>query len=147
MRTLQIVAISTLLIVSSGAQEAPDTQLEQVLTAAQSVSLRVSVFNMTEATIRGKTEVWLRGQGSWFPNLSYGGDVTTFHGRKLGAIDSLYFYPFGRGGPEMMVPIEIDSALCPQACVRDMVNFEIYSRRFLAWGSPIDGHEIELKRR
>lgn len=110
------------------------------------VAIRVSAFNWTEQTIRGKTEVWLRGQGSWFPDLKYGGDVTTFEGRLVGSVDSLFFYPFGRNGPEMMVAIEIDSELCRQGCPRDMINFEVWPERFLAWGSPIEGHEIAMKR-
>lgn len=116
--------------------------------AGREVALRVSVSNMTESESQalGSPEVWLRGEGWWRPDLTYGGDVTTFEGRKLGTSDTLKFYPFGTSGPEMIVVIAVDGELCPQGCARDMVNFEIWEERFLAWGSPIDGHEIELRR-
>lgn len=136
-------------VLTSLLAESPPTRPVVKATAnrPQQIALRVSAFNMGDGRVSGRTEVWLRGQGSWYPDLQYDGDVTTFEGRTVGTVDSVYFYPHGRGGPVLMAPVHIGAEFCPQGCPRDMLNFEVWDDRYVAWGAGVEGHEIALKRR
>lgn len=110
-------------------------------------ALRVSVWNDTDSSPRGKTEVWLRGARSWFPDLRFGSDVKVYRDRRVGSTDTLYFYPLGRDEPEIPVFVDVTSELCPQGCVRDMVNLEIEPDEFKAWGNPVRGAPVSVARR
>ena len=95
------------------------------------VSLRIAVFNDTKSTPH-RTEVWVRGSGSWYPNLEFGSDVRVFEGFEVGSSTSgsIVFYPLGRDEPEIPVSIPITSNLCAQGCVRDMVQLAIHDDYF-----------------
>ncbi len=108
--------------------------------------LRVSVFNESASPVSGRPEVWLRGAGSWYPNLEYGGDVENFPGREEGTTDTLYFYPEGRETPEIQVPARITPDMCPDGCVRDMVHLEIWDDRYEAWGATVVDAPIRIGR-
>ncbi len=113
----------------------PDAQSQTGTELAQAVTIRVSVFDWTEKKpIRGQTEVWLRGVGSWYPAMASGGDIREYPGRVVGAIDTLIFYPIGRESPELKVPVPITSTLCPAGCDRDVVRLEIWDDHYEAWG-------------
>ena len=102
--------------------------------AQQSVSLRVAVNDDTEQTqTPERTEVWVRGTGSWFPNLEFGGDVRNYSDLEVGTTATLFFYPLGRDEPEIQVLVPITSELCPQGCARDLVTLDIYDDRFEVW--------------
>lgn len=107
-------------------------------------TLRVAVWSETTRPSAGTTEVWLRGFGSWGPQLRHGADVRNYPRRPVGATDTLYFYPHGRGGPEVVVPVPITMEMCPDGCVRDAVNLEIHDDRVEVWGGLISESTYRL---
>lgn len=114
--------------------------------APSSVVLRVSVADLTESRPpTGRPEVWLRGAGSWYPNMNFGSDFRDYEARRIGATDTLFVYPQGRDSPEIRVPARISSDLCPQGCPRDMVLVEIHDGYFLVSGMPL-AEEIRVDR-
>lgn len=102
----------------------------------QVIAVRVEVADRTESGQTQQPEVWLRGVGSWFPDIKFGGDARTFEGRRVGTTDELFWYPLGRDEPEIKVEVSITENLCSQGCVRDMVHLEIWNDRFEVWGTP-----------
>lgn len=153
MRTLLVVTL--ILLLGCGAQASDREELEEIVIPPEieiptvehtEVALRVSVWDDTEARpLRGRTEVWLRGAGSWFPDVRYGSDVRTFPERRLGTVDTLMFYPMGRDGPEVVVPVFVTQGLCPLGCVRDMVNIEVSDAAYEVWG-PVAGGRTRITR-
>ena len=102
--------------------------------APSSVSLRIAVSDDTEHTpTPERTEVWVRGEGSWFPDITFGGDARDFSGLEIGTSETIFFYPLGRDEPEIQVLVPITSQLCPQGCARDLVMLDIYDDRFEVW--------------
>ncbi len=108
----------------------------------QKRALRVGVWDSTEKTATPRPEVWLRGAGSWFPDIEYGSDARNFEGHEVGTTIEIFFYPLGRDEPEIKVEVPITEDLCPQGCVRDMVSLEIYDDRFEIWGGPVKSQTI-----
>lgn len=115
--------------------------------APTTVAVRVSVADYTESRPVYRTEVWLRGVGSWHPDLKHGADVRMYPGRRIGGIDTLYFYPAGRDAPELRVPVALADSLCPAGCDRDAVRLEVWDDRFEVWGPPVPGFSIMVRRR
>jgi hypothetical protein len=72
-------------------------------------SFRISVMNFDETSFP-KFEIWVKGKGSWFPDLSTDGDVISDIGPFfLGEIqeNSLFIYPYGRDGIEFSIPFKL----------------------------------------
>ena len=109
------------------------------------VAMRVSVFNQGEST-NARTEVWLRGHGSWYPDLSFGGDVRNFPGQAVGSEVELFFYPLGRADqqtadmPEIVVNVPVTASL---ATDRNMVRLELWDDRFEVWGGSVESQVIQ----
>ncbi len=102
-------------------------------------ALRVAVTDDTDGPLGGlgKVEVWVRGHGSWYPDLRFGGDVRTFDGFTLGKHDGDFFvYPDGRDGAEVRVLLDVPADMI-SGSVRDMVMVEIHRRKVVVIGVPI----------
>ena len=96
-----------------------------------SVALNVVVWDSTELTTAPLgTEVWIRGHGSWFPDLEQGIDSKTFGPFKVGNTTTIYFYPQGREEPEIKIASPITADFCPQGCPRWSVYLDIQDDRF-----------------
>ena len=78
------------------------------------IDLRIGVYDDTEKRplqsgilANGKQdnriEFWVRGLGSWYPDLHSGGDVNTLGSFPVGEQQELFIYPDGRDGKEIRV--------------------------------------------
>lgn len=135
------VIASVCILVTAGLLVAMDTERPQ-----DTKTLRVSVFAYDSGRVAGKTEVWLRGAGSWFPDLRYGSDARNFPGRRVGTVDTLFFYPHGRDEPEIPVPVGITPELCSAGCARGMIHLEVWDDRYEAWGITVVDGKIVVPR-
>ncbi len=99
---------------------------------ASAITLRVSVSDETDQIpVEGqRTEIWLMGEGSWFPNLESGGDFRDYESLAVGTTQQLYFYPLGRNEPEILIDVPVTSDLCPNGCARDTVLLSVWDDRF-----------------
>ena len=108
-------------------EEAP----QQAAPQSDVVTLRVSVSD--ETTVRpvsGRPELWVRGAGSWFPNLEFGGDVCDYQGLVVGSSQEFVFDPTGMDDPEIAFDVPITDGLCPVGCARDTLLISIWDDRF-----------------
>ena len=126
------LAVSILTSVACGAPDnsvPADGPITQEVASA--ITLRVSVSDETEQIpVEGQTEIWLRGAGSWFPNLEFGGDFRDYESLAVGTTQQLYFYPLGRDEPEILIDVPVTNDLCPNGCARDTVLLSIWDDRF-----------------
>jgi hypothetical protein len=108
--------------------------------------LRVAIFDDTASGAPAELEVWIRGTGSWYPDLRFGGDVLEKAGPFAGGRTEadLVIYPTGRSGTEISVPIEITSELI-ETSVRDMVTISISDGQVTATGTPVPGFEVTAR--
>ena len=135
------VALVVLVLLSgcSVPDESPDAESPP----PQTITLRVTVSDETEQrSPTGQTEVWLRGEGSWFPDMAFGGDVRDYSGLAVGSSQEAVFYPFGRDDPEILIDVPITAALCPNGCARDTLILEIWDDRFEVWAPGVDMRSI-----
>ena len=119
---------------SPDAESPPDESPDAESPPPQTITLRVSIRDETEQrSPTGQTEVWLRGAGSWFPDMAFGGDVRNYSGLAVGSSQEVVFDPFGQDDPEIFIDVPITAALCPNGCARDMLRLEIWDDRFEVW--------------
>jgi len=70
---------------------------------------KISVMNYDDSSFP-EFEIWIRGQGSWVPDLTYGGDDLSNVGPfPLGETQEsgLFVYPYGRNGTELSIPFTL----------------------------------------
>ena len=108
-------------------------------------SFRLSVTNLDDDQYPD-FELWVRGNGSWFPKLEFGGDVLDSAGPfpAQALLDGNFFiYPFGRDGIEVSVPLYLSSEHIPDS-IRDMLPIVIEDRVLTVYGPVEDALEIAL---
>jgi hypothetical protein len=115
----------------------------------QQVTVRIAVFDDTEREpLPEKAEIWIRGLGSWWISKE---NVAEVPGRDVGATDTMFIYPDARSGTELSVRFQMTAEMCPQGCVRDMIQVDISDAEVVVHGAPIraanDSFEVTLKRR
>lgn len=106
-------------------------------------TVRIAVYDYTENNpLREKSEVWIRGLGSWWlwqdPGMEFGGSVKDVDRREIGREYAMFIYPDGRSGTELGVDFTITEEMCPDACARDMIVVEIFDNEVTAHGYPIE---------
>ena len=108
------------------------------------VTLRVAIWDNREQNQTAvRTELWVRGDGSWYPDMRFGGDSRNFGPYTVGSSPEMVFYPLGREIPEIPVDVRITSDICPNACDRDIINLELWDDRFEVWGAPVESQVIQ----
>lgn len=139
---------------SRASRKAPESSLSQT-DKLKEIALRVAVWDDTEKRPRkGKTEVWFRGHGSWFPDLTYKGDFEILGKREAGTSHKLFFYPDGRpeegGVQEIQLQLHFKSGMCPDGCDRNALHLVIEDSKIRAWGAMLDDagrfKELDFKR-
>lgn len=112
--------------------------------AATRVLLDVAVSDLTERR-SPDVEIWVRGHGSWYPDLEFGGDVTHLGSFPVGEPDEFFVYPDGRDGKEVGVPFEMKADMI-SGSDRDRTHVEIHDKSVVVWGTAIRDFEITKKR-
>ena len=102
--------------VEAEASDTPAAQAQPTATvrsqAAQEIDLRVTVHDDTvDRSLQfgqlgvgeadNRIELWVRGFGSWYPDVGFGSDVNTLGSFPVGEEDELFIYPDGRDGSEI----------------------------------------------
>lgn len=96
---------------SAGVLPSPSPTVAPAPRPPAQVLLDIVVWDDTKTRPLGKTEVWVRGQGSWFPQLRYGGDGKALGEYPVGQRNRFFLYPDGRGGREIRVVFRMRSAM------------------------------------
>lgn len=98
------------------------------------ILLKVAVWDDTESTPPSEMELWARGNGSWFPDLEFGGDSVAMQidDRKL------WVYPDGRSGREIMVSLEPPADLIEDSTA-DSVTVAVNDRVVEVSGTSVSG--------
>lgn len=90
-------------------------------------------------------EVWVEGHGSWFPDLTFGGDGRLVGEFPVGVAAEFLVYPDGRAGTEIRVPFMMTEEII-SGSDRDKVSVAIEDDKVVVFGTPIVGLEIEFTR-
>ena len=106
------------------------------------ITLRVTVSDFGSSS-NVQPEVWLRGAGSWYPDITFGSDLRNFPDQVVGSDVELFFYPLGRDVPEIVVNVPITSDLCALGCARDVIHLELWDDRFEVWGATAESQVIQ----
>ena len=90
-------------------------------------------------------EVWIRGSGSWYPDLEAGESLETVGPFEVGAEieGSFYVYPFGRDGVELPVTIKLEENHISDS-PRDLVMISIEEGQLLVSGTPVERVTLDL---
>ena len=113
--------------------------------------LRVSVSDETSGWESGSSglpnlEVWVPGTGSWFPDTSFGGDVSEAAGPfRVGETTEIFIYPDGRDDPEFAVEVLVDADIIAGS-VRDMIQITVDDATVNVFGTSIPGFEVNFQR-
>ncbi len=90
---------------ASPTPESGDGQTEDV----QEIDLEVALWDDSIERPAENIEVWVRGYGSWYPDLSFGIDVNTLGAFPVGELQEqdFFIYPDGRDGTEIRVEFQM----------------------------------------
>ncbi len=92
-----------------------------------------------------EVEIWVRGQGSWYPDLTFGGDVRELGEYPVGEAGEFFVYPDGRDGAEVRVEFVMTPEMI-SGSDRAMTRVEVYDDEVLVWGEAIPGFEQRFDR-
>lgn len=121
-------------------QQAPTIGHEEV--GAETRLLEIAVSDSTDRNLPADDmEIWVRGFGSWYPDLQFGGDgpqaTAEFPAGELRTSD-FYVYPDGREGSEILVEFRMmDDMISGSDQARTWV--EIYDTYVEVSGQAIPG--------
>lgn len=107
-------------------------------------TFNISVFNLTDESF-DSFEVWVRGSGSWYPDLSFAGDLLESVGPfGVGSeiAGDIFAYPFGREGAEVPITIFLNENHISDS-TRDSLFLTIDEGIFSIVG-PIVGGSFEV---
>jgi hypothetical protein len=106
-RALVVLLTAALAACASPAGERPTATRTSAATPAparQTVVLDIAVFDdSVDRPLADDFEVWVRGSGSWYPDVEFGADSRTFGEYQVGEADEFYIYPDGRDATEVRV--------------------------------------------
>lgn len=112
---------------------------------AAGLELKLAVYDDTESSPADEVELWTKGLGSWYPDLTFGGDVTTIGPYEVGSSHELFVYPDGRGGVEIKVVLTLTDDMMSRSD-RDMVSVAIGDQTVTVTATSIDGLEQQFAR-
>lgn len=98
-----ITALLVCLVLFGCSRLAPISEPTPAPQPAQTVPLRVALWDDTDTRSAPGFELWVRGHGSWYPDLSSGGDAKVLGEFPVDALQDLFLYPDGRNGRELVV--------------------------------------------
>ena len=126
----------------------PDQPESSTSISNKNIMVRVIVHDDTrDNKLHPKSEVWLRGYGSWHlqPEISSGSAARNLAPREAGKADKLSIYPDGRDGKEITVPFTMTTEMCPDGCARDSIIIEISDKSIEVFGNPVK--DVTYKRK
>jgi hypothetical protein len=111
------------------------------------VSFKIQVWDDTVSNPPGqRAEVWVRGMGSWFPDLEFGADVKSGVGPfPVGSTQEVFVYPDGRDGAEVKVSVVVGSNLISDSD-RDAIIVEIGDTEVRVLGAAVQGRSLTMPR-
>lgn len=122
------------------------TDVPAVTTEPGVVLLDIAVSDWTEQRPAGdRAEVWVRGAGSWYPDLTFGSDRRSTAPFPIGQPNDFFVYPDGRDGAEIQVTFVMTEEMISGAA-RSVTHVEIYDAQVVVWGEAIPGHEQVFSR-
>jgi len=139
-----IVIICLILSVSCRTKETQREETTNINEKQIEVSLRVALTDYTENN-KPNPEVWIKGTGSWYPDIEFGGDVFIPTEPFSNENNKIYIYPDGRDGTEIIVEIFVTNELISES-VRDTIHIEIYDDSIKILGSSIEEFEKDFER-
>lgn len=81
---------------------------------AGEVILEIAVWDDTASNPPASdAEVWVRGEGSWYPDLSFGADNRQLGEYRVGEPGEFFIYPDGRSGVEIQVEFVMTADMVP----------------------------------
>lgn len=133
--------------------QAPPQQQEQ---PPEEIELRIAIFDDsaerplisglgTSANSGSRAELWVRGYGSWFPDLEFGGDGNTLGSFPIGEEHEFFVYPDGRDGREIRVVFRMTADMI-SGSDRDMIQIGISDTTVTVSGTAIRDFEQQFER-
>ena len=110
---------------------------------SQDTQMRVVIYDDTEQTvITRQAELWVRGHGSWHygRGIDYSAvqDITIRPGQRT----LIYFYPHGRNGPEIIIPV-VYNRNWSSGAAKYALDITITDDRYEVYGLPYNQAEGE----
>jgi hypothetical protein len=155
-----VFVLALLIALIPGGEEAPEevhTDLQQTNQALQdeisdrtstevsNISLKVKIFDDTEATNLDDFELWTRGKGSWYPDTGFGADLTTIGPYSPGDTVEIYLYPSGRDGKEIIFSISVTEETLTESD-RDTIIIEVSDTAVEVTSTGLEGITREFSR-
>ena len=84
-------------------EEEKEHQKEEEQSQALEMSVKLIVWDDTESNAADNLEIWVKGTGSWYPDLDFGGDTKVTEPFPVYEPQELFIYPDGRDGIEIKV--------------------------------------------
>ena len=109
------------------------------------ISFKLMVWDDTEQKNAKDLEIWVKGLGSWYPNLEYGGDSNVIGPFPVEEIQKIFIYPDGRNGKEIMVEFIPKKEMISQSD-RDAIIIEISDEKVIVSGIAIKNSGKEINR-
>ena len=117
--------------------------------AEANLSLKLVVWDDTTYRPATNLEIWTKGLGSYFPDLTYGGDDTVVGPYPVGGSFDLFIYPDGRpestGGKEIKVTIITNNKMISESD-RDAIHVDVSDAKVVVTNTGIEGIEKEFER-
>lgn len=116
--------------------------------AAGDVTLEIAVWDDTSTNPpAADAEIWVRGEGSWFPDLTFGGDSRDLGDYPLGEPGEFFIYPDGRSGVEIRVEFVMTEEMLPiSGSTQAQTTVEIHDAEVVVIGMAIPGTEATYDR-
>src|SRR5680860_354379 len=106
------------------------------------VLLEIAVWDeMEKSSAHNRMEIWVKGYGSWFPDLKYGGDKHSLGEFTVGGENEFFFYPKGRDGIEIKVPFKMTNEMISGSDQAQTI-ISVYDNKVEVFGQAI-GRSIE----
>ncbi len=92
-------------------------------------------------------EVWVRGYGSWYPDITFGSDVNTLGAFPVGELrdQDFFIYPDGRDGTEIRVEFEMTADMISGSDM-SMTTVAVSDTTVTVTGQAIPDFELVFER-
>jgi len=111
----------------------------------KSISFKLNVWDETISIPADKIEIWIKGVGSWYPDISQGADQKIIKSFPVNQPESLFIYPDGRGGNEIKV-IFIPTSDMISESDRDAIIIQVFDDQIIIISNAIEGREAIFRR-
>ena len=90
-------------------------------------------------------EVWVKGHGSWYPDVKFGSDKRALGSFPIGEPTEFFFYPDGRNGVEIKIPFEMTNEMISGSTMSQTL-VTLYDDKVEVVGQAIPGRSQEYSR-